>query len=121
MNGKVHGPYTDPYETKSVFGNTDQFDPIGQTAEKRVRKLIGAWAEFGLIAPVAFGNVSVRSIILIRLRAPIVLTNLLIAQIYVNKRSKRHSIGLVKICIQLYFYERLLYESFELLYKVFHT
>ena len=32
-----------------------------QTAEKKtVRKLVGTWAEFGLIAPVAFGNESVR-------------------------------------------------------------
>jgi hypothetical protein len=50
-----------------VSGNNDPFDPIGQTAEKRVRQMVGTWAEFGLIAPIPFGNALVRLVILIDL------------------------------------------------------
>ena len=47
-----------------MFGSDDRFDPIGQTAEKRVRQMVGALAEFGLITPIAFGNALVRLVIL---------------------------------------------------------
>jgi hypothetical protein len=56
-------------EVVGVFGNHIQFDPIGQTAEKRV----GKWAEFGLIAPIAFGNTLDRLVSLIGLRTLTVL------------------------------------------------
>jgi hypothetical protein len=51
-----------------AFGNDDRFDLTGQTAEKRVRKMVGACVESGPIASVTFGNALFRVVILIGLQ-----------------------------------------------------
>jgi hypothetical protein len=43
----------------------NRFEQTGPTAEKRLRKVIGAWVQHGPIAPVMFGNALVQLITLI--------------------------------------------------------
>jgi hypothetical protein len=37
---------------EDAFGNDERFEQIGQTAQKRFRKMFGAWVEPDPIAPV---------------------------------------------------------------------